>query len=223
MYYYKIKIVKTSGMLNESANKAPRTLYVEAREPLTERQALIRASKKYKNTYGPEIILADVEQISEGVWDRMKAGAAGLTNKVKTGVKNLGIGAKNAATAAGNLGRAGKALTNYAMTGDKSHINNFKPNEMQAKEQADPQSAKLASLLQSKVVKINKLIKDFDTDVQKMGIQLPPQLKKRWSNAKSMLGTTFVNDIKKFLAPGPNADEQAGADATNAAIADSGE
>lgn len=79
MHYYKIKIMKTSGYLNESAGKAPKVLYVESKEALSERQALIRVSKKYKDMYGAEIRVADVEQVSEGLgdwWQGKKAGWA---------------------------------------------------------------------------------------------------------------------------------------------------
>lgn len=94
MHYYKIKIMKTSGYLNESAGKAPKILYVESKEALNERQALIRASKKYKGMYGAEIRIADVEQISEGVWDSLKGFGSGVANMGK-GLKNDYIEGRN--------------------------------------------------------------------------------------------------------------------------------
>lgn len=86
--------MKTSGYLNESAGKAPKILYVESKEALSERQALIRASKKYKGMYGAEIRVADVEQISESMWDAVKGFGSGVMNMGK-GLKNNYIEGRN--------------------------------------------------------------------------------------------------------------------------------
>ena len=108
MHYYKIKIMKTSGYLNESAGKAPKVLYVESKEALSERQALIRASKKYKGMYGAEIRIADVEQISEGVWDAVKGIGSGIVGAGKQAVNNV----KNAYVNNRNASRINSIIKN---------------------------------------------------------------------------------------------------------------
>lgn len=116
MHYYKIKIMKTDGYLKESVGDVPKELYVESEEPLDERNVLIRASKKFKNMYGAEITLADVEQISEGLWDRMKAHGAGMVNKVK----NMATKYDNFKTKRGNNKLMKKAQKNARRNGIKT-------------------------------------------------------------------------------------------------------
>lgn len=130
MHYYKIEIVETEGRLNESNGPAPAVVYLESNKCLSERQALICASKKYKNMYGAKIVMADVEQISEGVWDSIKGAAAGVAGIGKGVGNSVMNGAKAVGNAVGNAvsNTAGKIKNNYVNNRNASRMNSIVKN-----------------------------------------------------------------------------------------------
>lgn len=212
MHYYKIKIMKTDGYLKESVGDVPKELYVESEEPLDERNVLIRASKKFKNMYGAEITLADVEQISEGLWDRMKAHGAGMVNKVK----NMATKYDNFKTKRGNNKLMKKAQKNarkeWNKNGQQGDVNAMTNDYIsknggmkELKSGTDPKAAKVLSIFKSKINKLKKFLADTDNDFREMGINLKtdyPEVFKKWDSVRTWSGT-FMRTAEKAL--GPNA------------------
>lgn len=199
MHYYKIEIVETEGRLNESNGPAPAVVYLESNKCLNERQALVCASKKYKNAYGAKIVVADVEQISEGVWDSIKGAAAGVA-----GIgKGVGNSVMNGAKAVGNA--VGNAVSNTAGKIKNNYVNNRNASRMN-------------SIVKNVTKIINSQLAPQVQNASKFGGFTVEQLQQIKGAIDQVMNGAAVQNQNNAQAQGPNAEEQAGADMTNAAI-----
>lgn len=195
MHYYKIEIIETEGRLNESNGPAPAVVYLESNKCLSERQALICASKKYKNMYGTKIVVADVEQISEGVWDSIKGAASGLGGLAGAAGNAVGKAAKAVGNAVGNA--AGKVKNTYVNSRNASRMKGIVNNITKII------NSQLAPQVQS---------------ASKFGGFTVEQLQQIKGAIDQVMNGAAVQNQNNAQAQGPNAEEQAGADMTNAAI-----
>lgn len=212
MCIYSFKITSASTkMLKESTANIPMSFYVECKNDETEQQCFDKISRKFRQKYGVVIESADVEQISEGMWDRLKAKTAGAIGAAKQAGKNAVAGAKNFAKTTGDVIKGGKAMAN-AKSGETVSVKASDKEEYGNIEDAN-NKAKVLSILKSKLAKLNKFISDVDTDIEKLGIKLPEEKKygknndmsiaRRWSNLKSM-GKTFAKDVETEIASSEN-------------------
>lgn len=68
MYTYKIKIMKISGRLNESAGELPKVLSYKSKQKLNERAVFNKALKYIRSKYGVVLEMAAVKDIAEDCW-----------------------------------------------------------------------------------------------------------------------------------------------------------
>ena len=72
MYTYKIKIMKISGRLNESAEELPKVFSYKSKQKLNERAVFNKALKYIRSKYGVVLEMADIKRGADLVDDRTK-------------------------------------------------------------------------------------------------------------------------------------------------------
>ena len=72
MYTYKIKIMKISGRLNESAEELPKVFSYKSKQKLNEHDVFNKALKYIRSKYGVVLEMADIKRGADLVDDRTK-------------------------------------------------------------------------------------------------------------------------------------------------------
>lgn len=72
MYEYKIKIMKISGRLNESADELPKVLSYKSKQKLNERAIFNKTLKYIRSKYGVVLEMADIENVDPSIDPRTK-------------------------------------------------------------------------------------------------------------------------------------------------------
>lgn len=233
MHYYKIEIIETEGRLNESNGPAPAVVYLESNKCLSERQALICASKKYKNAYGAKIVVADVEQISEGVWDSIKGAASGLGaigkaagGAIAKGAKKVGGAVANGAKAVGgavaNTAKAaGSAVANGAKAAGGAVAN--KAGAVKNKYVNARNASRMNSIVKNVTNIVNSQIAPQIQSASKFGGFTVEQLQQIKGIIDEVMNGAAVQNQNNAQAQGPNEIEQNAGDMTQRAMENSNE
>ena len=85
MYTYKIKIMKTSGFMNESARNMPRVLTYKSSVKLNERAVFNKALKHIRSKYGVVLEMADIKEGAASIDPRTKLALKSFVQSMMSG------------------------------------------------------------------------------------------------------------------------------------------
>lgn len=85
MYEYKIKIMKISGYLNESADELPKVLTYKSKQKLNERAVFNKALKYIRSKYGVVLEMADIEDAVSSIDPRTKLALKSFVQSMMSG------------------------------------------------------------------------------------------------------------------------------------------
>lgn len=85
MYEYKIKIMKISGYLNESADELPKVLNYKSKQKLNEHDVFNKALKYIHSKYGVVLEMADIEDAPSSIDPRTKLALKSFVQSMMSG------------------------------------------------------------------------------------------------------------------------------------------